>query len=184
MRSASEIRKLLKTTLSTRSRVAAAASEVADLRERFRQAKRRRKEAKRAAQLARRSYKRAKSALAVMRQALADAEEKLKRAGGIVAARKVAISRVRKKVRPHSPPRNRAGLTKRLRPRRPSKPVIVRRRPRSLKTRTIPEAAISAEPELTTTIPAPESLIVQNPEPQAYEQERRAEERKTQEEEI
>src|SRR5262245_34638795 len=73
-----------------RIRVATAESKVKVLREEARQAKRRRKAAKRLAQLARKQFKRSKADLAQLRQALAEAEMKLFKAGGRVLARKMA----------------------------------------------------------------------------------------------
>lgn len=73
-----------------RIRVATAESKVKVLREEARQAKRRRKAAKRLAQLARKQFKRSKTDLADLRQALAEAEMKLFKAGGRVLARKIA----------------------------------------------------------------------------------------------
>src|SRR5262245_61877593 len=73
-----------------RIRVATAESKVTVLREEARQAKRRRKAAKRLAQLARKQFKRSKADLAELRQALAEAEMKLFKAGRRVLARKMA----------------------------------------------------------------------------------------------
>ena len=73
-----------------RIRVAASESKLKVLREEARLAKRRRKAAKRLAQQARKQYKRAKAEVAELRQALANAEVKLFRAGELALARKLA----------------------------------------------------------------------------------------------
>ena len=73
-----------------RIRVAMSESKLKALREQARLTKRRRKEAKRVAQKARKQFKRSKAEVAELRQALANAEAKLFRAGGRALARKMA----------------------------------------------------------------------------------------------
>jgi hypothetical protein len=73
-----------------RIRVATSESKLKVLREQARLAKRRRKAAKRLAQQARKQFKRSKAEVAELRQALANAEAKLFRAGGRALARKMA----------------------------------------------------------------------------------------------
>ena len=100
-----------------RIRVAASESKLKVLREEARLAKRRRKAAKRLAQQARKQFKRSKAEVAELRQALANAEAKLFRAGGRELARKLAKL---------GPPTNRGGRSSRKPPLasgpRPSRP--------------------------------------------------------------
>ena len=102
-----------------RIRVATAESKLKQLREQAREAKRRRKEAKRIAQQARKQFKQSKAGLSELKQALANAEAKLFKAGGRAQARKLAKDRPPAKVR--------ARMTK-----KPNQPAVSHRKPPSL----------------------------------------------------
>ena len=101
-----------------RIRVATGESKLKVLREEARQAKRRRKEAKRIAQRARKQFKRSKADLVELRQALAEAEVKLFKAGGRALARRMA------KPKPTRTPRRSAPVSK--------KPKATARKPRAV----------------------------------------------------
>ena len=119
--------KLLGAMRVLRIRVASAESRLKQLREQARQAKRRRKEAKRLAQRARKVFKRSKADVAALKQTLAQAEEKLFKAGGRALARKLAKgAKAAKASAPAKPKPRTPGASSA--PLRPAKPVAQKQR--------------------------------------------------------
>jgi len=136
-----------------RIRVAAAESKLKLLRDQARQARRRRKEAKRLAQQARKHFKWFKAELSDLRQALAQAEEKLYQAGGRARARKTAKTAAVAKSGAR-PSKKSKTVARKPRPVPPVpsrvKPRAARKKPAILQTKVVSVGPAALEPTSAT----------------------------------
>ena len=124
------------------------------LRQQALQAKHRRKEAKRVAQHARKQFKQSKAELSELKQALAEAEAKLFKAGGRALARKLAKRKPIKKAAPRRAQRT---------------TVIPRKKPATKRTKAVAQAPAKAA-KAATPKPKPPTTQIPKTTSQTYEQ--------------